>query len=344
MERGTHFERFIGGSEEDKEKARKEMEENFNEKSEELSRHELEKTSEDLEVIKKTESTVNEIVDQYEGKTKPFPHERIYLLEPGSVFKITEGKLEGGIQNTLREVVGVEKKKSKLKFAATLAHELFHLKSYKSASIKEAAEEIRPYRSGFSMHERDFDKKAGEEKVYFSMLEEAVVAECTKKFLEKVKEKDETLNKEHEANEKLKEWFCNFNLSKGVPEEKIETIKEELIFIPDAEKKVKEINNQYENEEGRQAYAAGLITRLYKDGKIGILERQQEREKMYELLDELVVKSEGRFKNRNEIFDEFAKANFSGNYLNIARIVESILGKGSFRKIAEDFSKDPEKN
>ncbi len=337
MKEGSHFERFVGGSESDKRKAREKLEEN---KSEDLSKYELEKTPEDIETIKKTEATVNEIVTQYGGEGKPLSLDRIYVLEPDSVSKITEGRLLKGIHKILEGVVGVEKEESKLEFVGTLGHDLFHLKSYKAASIGNSAEDIRPYRSGFSMYERDFTKEAGKEKVYFGMLEEAIVAECTKKPLKRIKEKDEDLSKEYEANEKLKEWVYNFNLSEGVPKEKIEAIKEELFFVPDAEQKVEKITTEYDDEKSRQAFAAGLIARLSKDGSIGVLERYQEREKMYNLLDELVAKSEGRFKNRSEIFDEFAKANFSGNYLNIARIVESILGKGSFRKIAEDFSEN----
>jgi hypothetical protein len=53
--------------------------------------------------------------------------------------------------------------------------------------------------------------------------------------------------------------------------------------------------------------------------------------------------SGGKFKNRDEVFDEFAKANFSGNYLPLARTVEGVLGKGSFRRLAEEFSEEPEK-
>ncbi|MEK7168067.1 MAG: hypothetical protein AAB791_03650, partial [Patescibacteria group bacterium] len=65
--------------------------------------------------------------------------------------------------------------------------------------------------------------------------------------------------------------------------------------------------------------------------------------KMYELLDRLVAGSDGKFKHRDEVFDEFARANFSGNYLPLARIVENILGRGMFKKMAEEFGEDPRK-
>jgi hypothetical protein len=74
------------------------------------------------------------------------------------------------------------------------------------------------------------------------------------------------------------------------------------------------------------------------------VERYTERKKLYELLDKLVLHSGGKFNNRDEVFDEFAKANFSGNYLPLARMVEGILGQGSFRKLAEEFGAEPKKD
>jgi len=57
--------------------------------------------------------------------------------------------------------------------------------------------------------------------------------------------------------------------------------------------------------------------------------------------DKIVSSSKGKFTSRDEVFEHFARANFSGKYLPLARMVEDILGKGSFRKIAEDFSTEP---
>jgi hypothetical protein len=50
-------------------------------------------------------------------------------------------------------------------------------------------------------------------------------------------------------------------------------------------------------------------------------------------MDRIVIAGEGKIK-KNELFDEFARAHFTGNYLPLARTIEGILGKGSFREIA----------
>jgi hypothetical protein len=88
----------------------------------------------------------------------------------------------------------------------------------------------------------------------------------------------------------------------------------------------------------RQEYAAGMFQALLEEGEIDATERYEERKRLYGLLDRLVENSGGKFKNREDVFGKLAEANFSGNYLSIAPIIENILGKGSFRKTAEEFS------
>ena len=115
-------------------------------------------------------------------------------------------------------------------------------------------------------------------------------------------------------------------------------------YISDPQDKVEKVLAFSDDEEKRQAYAAGMFGALYEKGEVETVERYKERKKLYKLLDKLVINSGGKFKSRDEVFDEFAKANFSGNYLPLARTVEGILGKGSFRKLAEEFSEEPKKD
>ena len=77
-----------------------------------------------------------------------------------------------------------------------------------------------------------------------------------------------------------------------------------------------------------------------KSGEI-FRERMGERKKFEVLLDNVVITAseKGVVIQRDELFDDFARAHFSGAYLPLARKIEEIMGKGSFRKIAEDFKK-----
>jgi len=53
MEGKTHYERIVGGTEEEKQVASKGLQETFDERSKDLSEYELEKSLEDLEILKK---------------------------------------------------------------------------------------------------------------------------------------------------------------------------------------------------------------------------------------------------------------------------------------------------
>lgn len=343
MEGKTHYERIVGGTAEEKKAASKELQDVFEERSEELAGYELEKTPEDLEIINKTESLVDRIVAHYGGEPKPLPLDHIYVLKPGSVLAMTEGKLSGGIHMPLGVKIGVERGKSKSLFASTIAHELFHLKSYKSARVGKSGEDVRLYRSGLSLFDRkDPNEEEGEEKEYFAMLEEAIVAECTKKLLDEIS-KDSAFSEEAEAVKRFIGWVMAYAPRRGISEEKAKEFEKELKYISNPQDKVDRVLAFSDNEEERQTYAAGMFSALYEKGEVETVERYKERRKLYELLDKLTANSGGKFKNRDEVFNEFARANFSGNYLSLARTVESIMGKGSFRKIAEEFSMEPEK-
>jgi hypothetical protein len=341
MEGKTHYERVAGGTQEEKDLALKKLQDLFDTPAIDTGGYEILKTPEDIEFIKKIEGFVDSIVADYGGKPKPLPLDHIHILKPGSVYEITK-RFQGGVHRPMFLEVGVEKGESKLLFASTLAHELFHLKSYKSARVGSFDKDVHLYRSGLTMLDRkDENEELGTEREYFSMLEEAIVAECTRDFIQKLGNEpffeEDTL-----AISKLINWAVAFYRRSGVPEEKIKIIEDEIRYIKAPQSKVAEVVKSYDNEPSRQAYTAGMFTSLFENGDIEMIERYTEREKLFKLLDSLIEKSNGKFKNRKEIFDEFAKANFSGNYLPLARIVENILGKGMFRKIAEDFSYKPQ--
>lgn len=344
MEGKTHYEQIVGGTEKEKKVASKELQHAFDERSKRLSAYELEKTPEDLEILKKTETIVDNIVAQYGGEPKTLPLDHIYILKPGSILAMTGGKLSGGILQPMGLQIGVERTKSKSLFASAVAHELFHLKSYKSARVGKSGEDVRLYRSGLSMIDRkNPDEEAGEEREYFAILEEAIVAECAKKFLDKIN-KDTLFREEAEAVTKFRGWVAAYYRRGGLPEEKIKEVEGKLKYISDPQDKVERVLAFSDDEQKKEAYAAGMFRALHEKGEVETVERYTERRKLYQLLDRLVMNSGGKFKSRDEVFDEFAKANFSGNYLSLARTVEEILGKGSFRKLAEEFSEESKKD
>lgn len=330
MNEKAHYENIIGGTEEDKSVAKEKLQKLFDGDGG-FSEYEIEKSEDDVEIIKKTELIVNNIVSRYGGDTKELPLKNIHILRGGGVFEKTEGAVNGLFSYSLH--IGVEKKASKFVFSGLLAHELFHLKSYKSACVGDVGDDVWVYRSGFSM----FDRKNDKTMIYFLKLEEAIVAECTKIFLKEI-EKEYVSRDEINATKKIKEWITKFAIKKGTYSDEVQMLIEDVNYIDDPQNIVDSVISFSKNESERQSFATGMFDARLKKGDIRVLERGSERKMLYKLLDTLVVNSNGKFKNRDEVFDEFAKANFSGNYLNVARIVENILGRGSFRKLAEEFS------
>lgn len=227
----THYERIIGGTQEERKAASQELQTIFDARSEELAEYEIEKSHQDVKILQKTEAVVDRMVAEYGGEPKLIPPDHIYVLKTGSVLTMTQGKLERGICKPLGLKIGVERGKSGLLFAGTVAHELFHLKSYKSARVGKSERDIRLYRSGLSMIDRkDSNEEAGEERQYFARLEEAVVAECTKKFLDEISQ-DSAFIEEIEAVKKFRDWVVAYYRRHRMPEEKVKELERAEIYF-----------------------------------------------------------------------------------------------------------------
>jgi len=98
---------------------------------------------------------------------------------------------------------------------------------------------------------------------------------------------------------------------------------------------------EYETENYRedrklQLLLASLL-RALASREVGFRERLRERQKLDELLYRLLQQMPEKFQSKEELFSEFAKANFTGNYLPLARLIEKSMGKGSFRRLAKEF-------
>lgn len=68
----------------------------------------------------------------------------------------------------------------------------------------------------------------------------------------------------------------------------------------------------------------------------------EERENLNLLMDKIVEKNSGKFKNKEEVLMVFAKGMITGNILPLGRLLDRTFGKGIFRKIGE-LDKDTQK-
>ncbi len=341
MEEKHHFDKIIGGTPEKIAGAHKGFEHIHNVKSKFLSPYDTPKTPEEVECIQQIEKVVDEIVTQYGGKIKEIPIDNIYVLNPGDIEKATEGRQKGGVSYVERCDIGIEREDSKLLFASTLAHEMFHTKAFRSAKYDDTHALPYTYRNGVTLTDiKTPVSQGGEKKIYFAPLEEAIVTECTRRALEKLG-KQELFKEEYDAVKKIIGWVASDAEKRGEKKQTIDWLKREVKYVPGSIEKVKLLEEQA--EQNRDMYARQLFDTLYDEGKIEVFERVGERIGFYTLLDEIIKKSNGKFKTHEELFGLFAQAQFSGNYLPLARTVEEILGQGEFRKIAEEFTYDSKK-
>ncbi len=338
-----HFERQInkihGGSEQDKEGALEylrslsDVESNTN-----FSPYEIQKTPEDEALIRDIEARVDTIAKYYGGTPMPASLDAIHIIVPGGISKMTAGKIYTGIHNPYTGHIGIEKNNSDLLFLGTLAHELFHLKGYKSFRINQSVDDIRVYRNGISMiNMKDVERKSGQEDEYFNSAEEAIVAELTKRLTDSLVD-DERFTEDIKAVNKIADWVIGFHITSGRSSGQVEELRRELKYINNPQDFVRKVISHPGSESAKEAFATGMFDNLRSKGQVEMVERYTERSKLYKLIDEIVEASNNQY-TKDEVFDKFARAHFSGSYLPLAKIIESALGKGAFRKVANDFAR-----
>lgn len=331
----TQFSKNVmgGGSQEEKDAIHGELQGMLEERSyEDLKPYELEPTEKDRQIMGFAMESVDKAISAYGIASKPFPSEKIFIVKHGSVEELTNGKLKGGFHGMIKQRIVVERPESDISFAVMVAHELFHLKSPKMAQISNG--KGVPYRSGVTA----FDRSGKTE--YFAELEEAIVAEMTRRFYESEVVGSQLFETEIKKTGEIKSWIGKVLDARGVDESMKRKILDEIFFVPDADDMLEVINRHDKTEEYKIGYVNGAFERLLGNKEIALSERYRERKELYGLIDAIADGSEGEFESREQIFGEFAKANFSGKLLPLARMIERSLGKGSFRKVGERFKKE----
>lgn len=293
----------------------------------------VEPTELERENIDSTYSYVESIATQY-GSVEQFDKNRIAILEKGAVLKSTKGRSEGGVYNSLYKAVAVDRRNSVILTAKSIAHELFHAYSFHSEQYTEGDSCTRPYRSGISMHSRDHEYE------YFHVANEAIVSELTNRYVIDVARKDERNTDIFEKSDFCKEWFKNMLDAKkiaGEEKKKYLFFIDQIVLFPEPDVLYQVLQSNDYEDDYKVGFFMGALKRQEDLGSI-FLERDEERIKFNAVIDRLIEASEKKF-DRNTVFDEFARAHFTGNYQPLARFVESILGQGSFREIAKELGK-----
>ena len=60
------------------------------------------------------------------------------------------------------------------------------------------------------------------------------------------------------------------------------------------------------------------------------------RQKLWQIVDEILDKNNDKFGDREEVFKVFTQAYFDGNIVPLAKLIEGTYGKGAFRRLGEE--------
>jgi hypothetical protein len=272
------------------------------------------------------------------GLSKDIPTPRLVVLEKGATHDLNKGRIRGGYDDPRRGYIAADDSDSKAVFASRFAHEYFHSLGYGSLQIigDEPDDEIHPYRSGISMHDRKDPNKR-----YFDLAEEALAADFAQQYLLSVAQKDEEISSEIRSRNVIVDWFRNSEVFKrGYPEEKYADFLRHLAnfkALPDAEDVVSVLQDASKDDGYKIGYAFGYLKERFRDYNEYSGERLIERESFDGLIERIVAASSSTA-TTEEVKNAFYNAHFTGNYLPLARLIESALGPGSFREVAELLS------
>lgn len=332
----TRFERVVGrkgGLEGEREEAQKQLQQWLEDPVNCLvGPHAIERNEKDTELIRCVEEAVDALISRYGGTPTPFPPNKIFLLKPGVVKEVTGGMALTGVHFLLSQDIAVERPESDVGFAVALAHELFHAKSYKAARIMpDGNPDV--YRSGLRVTGKNDEQ-------FFAELEEAIVVEMTRKFNAESIPTIPSLREEAVSIEKIKAWIRTTLKLYGAFTPAHEARINEVYSIPNIKEFIQFLDTPIDLGTASShtlGYALGVIDRCLQRSEATIDTRSKERERLYALLGYLQEAAPARYTDAEQVFTEFARANFSGDLLSLARNIEGITEKGVFRKIAESF-------
>lgn len=321
FEKKSSVERIVGGTKEEKEEARKILEQRFEEQElREIKGVELEKTPEEVKIIDLVNEETNNLLAKYNLPEFNIQSKNVHILDKED-FKKTRKDPErvDAYHSPYLQAILMSKSDSKIALARRAYHEFLHFKSYQAfQKIKEGGV-FDLYRYGLTMYSRDGKMS------YFKNLNEATIEELSKRFYFQRLKDDPFFKKETEELEKIRKNI----LSRA----KTEQERKEAMDIA-------EVRPLRKGEIKRKSIKEFFSWRNLR--VIHGFEYPQQRIILDNLIDKLYQKNQDKFKDREEVFDVFAKSMLSGNLLPVGKLVDRTLGKGVFRKIGE-LDKDIEK-
>ena len=270
-----------------------------------IERNQIEKTKDEVFLIdqlnKLADDLIRDSVPKFKDIDIPYINtENIHILKDIDFKTIIKSECNAlvNIENRGILIKGSFARKSPLVFSSDILHEILHLKGFTSIEVNKEGESF-PRRSGVSSLSSIKKEKEGDFHAHFLGLNEAIVSSVQKTLLSKIIDMS--------MFEKEKERMKGFSAVKN----KVELAKKNGLDVRDI---------YWVTESGREG---------------GVLPYPKHRELLDYMMGEIMVQYPEKYKNKNEVFKEFLKAHFSGELINLGKIIEGTFGKGSFRVLGE---------
>jgi hypothetical protein len=306
---------------------------------------EIKATEEELQVIDAVSLGLKVMFEYvYKIDCKEILKDRIHIVKEGTL----SHKYGRGMYSLPSGDIYLEPlTNSKIVFAKTLAHELVHYLSFNSVKVHKKDEKVYviPHTDGLSIIRYDDDGI----KAFFNIIDEALTSYISNEFLklelnlirshpnEKLVYSNERL-----AVDTIRKWL--HGLPDSVDLDKKEWDKYYIVSIPSAEEVAEVINSNVSAEEKIEFYKKKVADITEEEKSEYYLERTGELEDMLtEINSMFAAKDPGRIIDWDETLDfvnKIISLKLTGKgFLDIVRLIESKLGSGSFKKLAEKFKK-----
>ena len=282
---------------------------------EDIKTQEYDKRPYELEFIEKSSEITNRLREKYGLAGFDLSPRNIHILPPELFKKIYNNSSAVANHDPYRQVItansdGLRYQDNRVSEASSIFHETIHLKSYVSLDIDQKEDKKRRSirRLGLTISE-GYDK-ADKDEWYesFRGLNEAVVSELEQRYADEVAQ----ASSDPETQDEIK-WLAS---------------KEAL------ELKKKAVENK--------SFTEDEIKWISKDGERWLSRSYREHRRILKYIVGQVAEDAGE--STEKVYELFFKAHFTGNILEITKLIESTFGPGQFRALGMMSSEESSAN
>lgn len=283
----------------------------------------------EVEIFNIVQKHIGQLLKSYGCRQKEIPRNNVHLVKPG--IQIPKMKNRSFASLDIQGAV-VERKQTDIIFAAILAHELLHLNSYNIIYIGKKG--ARPLQQGMNLHWEE------REIVFFSDLEEAIIATLTSRIVNEKFLKENLFEDEVEDLKLVRKWIGKYfklgragfsKLDKKIFIDGVYVMLD--VFVNDIQ--LMEVLKSDKSDDYKMDFFIKRTDVFVDKGQMSS-ERMFERSKFNKLINKIVKHSKGKY-GREDIFSLFVRADFNNERAALVKVIEETLGKGSFSQIAKDF-------